>query len=141
MFKDLHNEVSVRLAIAPQSQSGNITLNSSIIDRKGGAGGAFEALEWLIATGVLTTGAATFTCAMTEGDTSNLADGAAVAATDLLGAAPSFTGTNGASSTFRWGYTGKRRYVQLSITIASNAAAAFLSAVAVLAAPATLPTP
>ena len=142
MFKDLHNESSVRIAIAPQSQSGNIALQSPLIDRKGGSGGAFELLEFLIATGAIGTGAATFTTTLTEGDLANGSDQAAVSSTNLQGplAGASFTGAN-PNSTFKLGYTGARRYCQLTITIAANASPAFVSALALLAAPAVLPTP
>ncbi len=140
--KDLHNEISVRIAIAPQSQSGNITLTGNLIDRKGGSGGAFEILEFVIASGAIGTGAATFTATMTHGDLANGSDQVAVASTDLLGtlAGATFTGAS-PTSTFRVGYIGARRYVTLVITIASNASAALIAALAVLGAPATLPTP
>jgi hypothetical protein len=142
MFKDLHNECSARIAIPPQSQSGNIALQSGLIDRKGGSGGAFEALEFLILSGAIGTGAATFTTTVTEGNLANGSDQAAVASTNLLGttAGASFTGSN-PNSAFRLGYIGNARYVQLTITIAANAAPAFVSALALLAAPAVLPTP
>jgi hypothetical protein len=142
MFKDLHNEISVRVAIVPQSQSGNIALQSGLVDRKGGSGGNFEALEFLIESGAIGTGAATFTTTVTHGDLANGSDQAAVASTDLLGtlAGASFTGAN-PNSAFRLGYIGARRYVQLTITIAANASPAFISALALLAAPAVLPTP
>lgn len=142
MFRDIHNESSVRIAIAPQSQSGNIALQSGLIDRKGGSGGAFELLEFLIASGAIGTGGATFTTTITHGDAANGSDQAACASTDLLGttAGASFTGAN-PNSTFKLGYVGVRRYVQLTITIASNASAAFVSALALLGSPATIPTP
>jgi hypothetical protein len=142
MFKDLHSEVSVRVAIAPQSQSGNIALTGNLIDRKGGSGGAYEALEFLIASGAIGTGAATFTTTMTHGDLSSGADQVAVASTDLLGtlAGATFTGAS-PNSTFKVGYIGARRYVTLIVTIASNASPALIAALAVLAAPVTLPTP
>jgi hypothetical protein len=140
--KDLHSEISVRIAIAPQSQSGNIALQSGLIDRKGGSGGAFEALEFLIASGAIASGSATFTTTLTHGDLANGADQAAVASTDLLGtlAGASFTFAS-PNTTFRVGYIGARRFCQLTITIASNAAAALISALALLGVPQTLPTP
>src|SRR5260221_11418209 len=114
--KDLHSEIALRIAIAPQSQAGNIALQSALIDRKGGSGGAFEALEFLIANGAIGTAPATFTTTITHGDLANGTDQAACAATDLLGtpAGASFTGAQ-PNATFRLGYVGARRYVQLTV--------------------------
>jgi hypothetical protein len=144
MFKDLHGEISVRRCIDPQSVSTNTALVGQIIDRKGGSGGAFEALEFLIVSGAIASGSAIFTATLEHGDQANLSD--TVAITDpsslllgtLAGASFTFASPN---STFRVGYVGGRRYVRLTITTTNNAAAALIAALAVLTAPATLPTP
>src|SRR6266571_2162985 len=108
-MRDLHSNVSVRPVINPQSQAGNIALTGATIDRIGGSGGAFETLEFVIVSGAIGTGAATFTASLIHGDTANLSDGVAI--TDpsslILGtlAGASFTGAS-PNSTFRLGYVG-----------------------------------
>ena len=143
-MRDLHSNISVRRCIDPQSVSTNTALVGQIIDRMGGAGGAFEMLEFLIVSGAIASGSAVFTVTMDHGDTSNLADAAAI--TDpsslllgtLAGASFTFASPN---SQFRVGYVGGKRYVRLTLTTTSNAAAALLAAVAILSAPALAPTP
>src|ERR1700675_211582 len=95
MARDLHNNISVRRCIDPQSVSTNTALVGQIIDRMGGPGGAFETLEFLITSGAIASGTAVFTATLEEGTSPTLAD--TVAITDpsslLLGtlAGASFT--------------------------------------------------
>src|SRR3989442_142027 len=95
MAKDLHDNISVRRCIDPQSVSTNTAIVGQIIDRMGGSGGAFETLEFIIASGSIASGTAVFTVTIEHGDQANLSDTAAI--TDpsslLLGtlAAASFT--------------------------------------------------
>jgi hypothetical protein len=137
MSKDLHDNITLRTAIAPVSISTNVATLSSIIDRQG-----YEALEFLILSGLITSGTAGFAVSVAHGESPTLADGAAVDPTLLLGttAGASFTFAN-PSSQFRIGYIGGKRYVQLTITTTNNAAAALLAVVAVLGSPAKAPTP
>lgn len=128
MMRDLHNNIKAVNAIAPQNQAGNVAVVSSIIDRQG-----FESLEFVILTGSLADVDATFTVLVEHGDTSNLADAAAVDDSDLLGteADASFTFDDD-NSVKKIGYTGEKRYVRLTITPANNAGDAYLAAVAIL---------
>jgi hypothetical protein len=137
MGRDLHNNITLRTAIPPISISTNVATLSAIVDRQG-----YESLEFLILTGLITSGTAAFALAMTHGESPTLADGVAVDPTLILGstAGASFTFSN-PSSQFRLGYIGGKRFVQLSITSSANAAAALLAAVAILGAPAKAPTP
>jgi hypothetical protein len=137
MGRDLHSNITLRTAIPPISIATNVATLSSIIDRQG-----YESLEFLILSGLITSGTAVFTVSIAHGESPTLADGAAVDPTQLLGtpAGASFTFAN-PSSQFRIGYIGGKRYVQLTITTSSNAAAALLAAVALLGAPAKAPTP
>lgn len=126
--KDLHNNLKFVRAISPVSVADNTALASEIIDLAG-----YESCEFAIVTGALGDAGAEFTATMTHGDASNLSDGAAVAATDLLGtlAGASFIQSDD-NETFKVGYVGNKRYVRLTITPTNNATAALIAAVAVL---------
>ncbi|HEU4752058.1 MAG TPA: hypothetical protein VFU47_03040 [Armatimonadota bacterium] len=136
-MRDLHNNIDVRRAISPVSVADNTAQVSQIIDRQG-----YEALEFAIATGSLGDADATFTVLVEDGDQANLSDAAAVADTDLLGteAEAGFTFADD-DKTRRIGYVGGKRYVRLTITPVNNAAAALISAVAILGCPAIRPVP
>jgi hypothetical protein len=136
MGRDLHDNITVRTAIAPVSTAINSAIVSAIIDRQG-----YESLEFVILSGLITSGTATFTVSVAHGEAANLSDAAAVDPTQLLGtpAGSSFTFAN-PSSAFRIGVINGKRYVQLTITVANNAAAALLAAVAVLGHPVKAPT-
>lgn len=135
--RDLHNNISVRRAIDPQSISTNVATLSAIIDTLG-----FDELEFIISVGTIASGTAVFTTTIADGDSPTLADGAAVDPTKLLGttAGASFTFAN-PSTEYKLGYIGGHRYVQLTITTTLNAAAALLAAVAVLSGPSKVPAP
>lgn len=119
-------------AIVPNTASGNTPLVSGIIDRVGYQG----PVEFVITTGVLTTGGATYAVTMEHGDDSALADTAAPAAAQLVGtlAAASFAQANG-SSVFHVGYNGPKRYLRLTITPTGSTGAASIAAAAVLQRP------
>ncbi|MCU1242393.1 MAG: hypothetical protein JWO71_3119 [Candidatus Acidoferrum typicum] len=139
MARDLHNNIAVRRCIDPQSVSTNTAIVSQIIDRAG-----YETCEFLITSGPIASGTAVFTATLEHGDSATLADTSAI--TDpsslllgtLAGASFTFSSPN---SQFRLGYIGGKRYVRLTITTTSNAAAALIAALAVLGAPAKAPTP
>lgn len=126
-MKDLHNNIKVSTAIAPQSVSDNTALVSSIIDTRG-----FNSLEFAIATGSIADADATFTVLVEDGNNSNMSDNAAVADAELLSteAAASFQFDDD-NETRKIGYIGAKRYVRLTITPAANASAALISAVAI----------
>lgn len=130
-MKDLHNNVDVRRAISPVSVADNTAQVSQIIDMQG-----YKSLEFCIATGSIADADATFTVLVEDGDDSGLSDAAAVADDNLLGteALAGFQFDDD-DSTKKIGYRGTKRYVRMTITPASNASAALLSAVAVLGHP------
>ncbi|MGA9722724.1 MAG: hypothetical protein WBQ86_09735 [Candidatus Binatus sp.] len=126
-FYDLNSQIAVAPAIAPVSVANNTPLVSAIIDRKD-----YEGVEFIIETGAIASGTAEFTASLVDGNQANLSDAAPVtAAPSLVGALPAipFSAPN---SAFKFGYAGPNRYVQLTITPSANAAAALLTAVAVL---------
>jgi hypothetical protein len=137
MGRDLHDNITLRTAIPPISISTNVATLSSIIDRQG-----YESLEFVILSGLIASGTAVFTVALSHGESPTLADGAAVDPTQTLGtiAGASFTFAN-PSSQFRLGYVGGKRYVQVTITTTNNALAALIAAVAILGHPAKAPAP
>jgi hypothetical protein len=140
MAKDLHNNISVRRCIDPQSVSTNTAIVSAIIDRLG-----YETLEFLICSGTIASATAIFSVTAEHGDSPTLADTVAItdpSPTLLLGtlAGASFTFAS-PSSQFRVGYIGNRRYVRITITTTLNAAAALIAALAILTMPTKAPTP
>lgn len=128
MSKDIFSHAKVIEGIPPTTQSNNTAITGNIIDRS-----SYGALTYLIYTGTLTTGAATFTPSLEHGDAANLSDSAVPAAKELIEtiAGATFAGTDDNKS-FVLGYNGSKRYVRLTITPASNVAAATVGALAVL---------
>ena len=137
MASDIHNNLEVRRAISPVSVADNTAQVSQVIDRKG-----YDALEFFIETGTIASGTATFAVTMDHGEASNLSDALAVPSDQMVGtlATAGFSFSN-PNVTRKVGYIGGKRYVRLTITPAANAAAALLTAVAVLGNPAIAPTP
>ena len=136
MTNDLHNNLDFKRAISPVSVADNTAQVSQIIDRVG-----YGALEFVIATGALADADATFTVLVEHASLANFSDGAAVADEELLGTevVAGFTATDD-DKIRKIGYRGAKRYVRLTVTPASNASGALLSAVAVLGSPVILPT-
>lgn len=135
-MRDLHNNIDVKRVLSPVSVADTTAQVGQIIDRQG-----YDALEYVIGSGSLADADATFTVLLEEGDAANLSDAAAVADADLLGteALASFTFADD-DKVFKLGYKGHKRYTRLTITPAANASAALLTAIAVLAHPASAPT-
>jgi hypothetical protein len=134
--KDLHNNIDIKRAISPVSVSDNTAQVSQIIDTRG-----YESIELVIATGSIADADATFVVLIEDGDSATLTDAAAVSDTFLLGtealAGFQFDDDNECR---KIGYVGGKRYVRATITPASNASAALLSAVWVLGHARTAPT-
>jgi hypothetical protein len=134
--KDLHNNIDIKRAISPVSVSDNTAQVSQILDTRG-----YESIELVIATGSIADADATFSVLIEDGDSSTLTDAAAVSDTFLLGtealAGFAFDDDNECR---KIGYVGGKRYVRATITPASNASAALLSAVWVLGHARTAPS-
>ena len=94
-----------------------------------------------IATGSLADADATFAVKLEHGSQANLSDAADVVAKDLLGttALAAFTYADD-NKTRKIGYRGDLRYTRLTITPSGNAAAALVSAIALLGHPQKVPT-
>ena len=83
---------------------------------------------------------ATFTVLVQDGDNSSLTDAASVSDTFLISTETLASFNYGDDDEVRWiGYNGKKRYVRLTITPANNSGNAYISAVAILGDPETLP--
>lgn len=127
-MRDIYSGLKLVRAISPVSEGGNTPLVSQIIDRQG-----YDSLMFAIATGSLADAGATFTVLLEESDASDMSGSNAVDDVDLNGteAAASFTEADD-DSTKKLGYVGSKRYTRLTITPAGNAAAALISAIAIL---------
>lgn len=137
-MRDLMNNITIRTALAPLAAAvaDNTAQVGQIIDRAG-----FDSLTYAIATGILADADATFTVLLQDGDQANLSDAADVADVDLIGTEALAGFTFAADGvTRKLGYKGAKRYTRLTITPVGNAAAAPLSAVAILGHPGTAPT-
>lgn len=132
-MRDILHRTQPLRAISPVSVSDTTAQVSQIIDLQGCDGCYFA-----ISVGAIASGTATFGILVQEGDQANLSDAATVADQDLTTAtrgtaaivAAAFTFAN-PNTTQRLGYIGNKRYIRLTITPASNAAAALLSAIAI----------
>jgi len=135
-MRDLMNNITPKVAIAPVVVTDNTAQVSAIIDRKG-----YDSLTFLILMGTLADADATFTVLVEEGAAANLSDAAAVADADLIGleATAGFTFADD-GATRKIGYKGGKRYVRLTVTPSGNSGNAPIAAVAVLGHPFSRPT-
>ena len=140
-MQDLHNELTFKVAIIPQTQTNSDTaIVGEIIDTAG-----YDAVEFAIATGTLTDADATFATTLEHGDDSGLSDTAAVTNDDLIGTLAGAGFTFAADkATRKLGYAprtqARKRYVRLTVTpTGNNAGAAPIAAVCVLGRPRTAP--
>jgi hypothetical protein len=106
---DIHSHISVAATLVPAVQTA--TAKGTAVDLKG-----FGSAELVINTGAIDTGG-TFGIALQESNTTTDGDFTAVVAGDLLGTLP---GSLAASSAYRQGYVGNKRYVRAVITKASG---------------------
>lgn len=138
--RDLHNNVNFRTAIAPAAaETTNAVYTTTILDTLG-----FESAELVINAGALAGAGATYTVAMTQSNDSGMAGAIAVSQAqdggDTLGTlAQASFGVANQNSVFKVGYSGIYRYIQATITPASNTSCE-ISALWVLGHPALVPT-
>lgn len=132
-MRDLHHNLNLTTALNTAAIGSNTTTNGAIIDTKG-----FSSLEFAIKSGTLTDG--TYTPALTEGDASDLSDGTAVAAGDLLGtiAGATFAATDD-NKVKKIGYTGGKRYVRLSLVTTGVTTGGTIGAIAIQGHPSFAP--
>ena len=106
---DTYADPKVVASLVPAVQTA--TLKGSTVDTQG-----FGSALLVVNTGAIDTGG-DFSVALQHSDTTTDADFANVTAADLLGTLPT---TLAASTVYRQGYIGKRRYVRAVITKAAG---------------------
>lgn len=140
-MKDLHNVIRTAEALYPAALTTVAGRAGKIIDTQGYGG-----VEFAINYGSVTATNATITPVLKEGDVTGTLT--SVADADLLGTellaslpaqATSRTSGVGKNVTTRLGYSGGKRYVQLSIASSTVTAATILSATAILHSPNVAP--
>ena len=111
MEYDLHN--SVKVASSDVFPAAGASSDSTIIDTRG-----FESLEWLIVSGVITTG--TFATVLEESDVVTFGgEETVVPADEILGALPTFIATDDGQHR-RVGSIGKKRFQRLTLNGAAT---------------------
>lgn len=133
--RDLHNNIEPKVALVSAAiTSAKTTDGTNVIDTAG-----FESVEFLLLSATITDG--TYTPAITAGDASDLSDGAAAPAGDLIGTVAGATFAAADDNLVkRIGYKGAHRYVRLDVTSAGVTTGGTLGAVAVLGHPHDAPT-
>lgn len=114
--------------------TGNGVTTGATIDAKG-----FNALTFVVSTGVITDG--TFTGQIFGGNASDMSDEVAVAAADLIGAAPAIATTDdGVCERVGVNLAAlRKRYYRLKLTQAGATSGGILSAQAILSQPSVAP--
>jgi len=127
-MKDLTSYINPKRCISPVVVSDNTAQVGQIIDKQG-----FESLTYIIASGTLVSATASFTVLLEEGSLANMSDATTVAAVDMIGtpAQASFIFSDD-DKVRKIGYIGGKRYTRLTITPATNAAAAPIAVIALL---------
>jgi hypothetical protein len=136
-MRDLLNSIHPVRAISPAAAvTDNTPFVSQIIDTLG-----YGSLTFVISTGSLADADASFAVTMEHGNAANFSDAAAVPASDLVGTL-ALAGFNFGDDdeTRKIGYIGPKRYVRLTVTPSNNTGNAFVSAVAILGHPNSMPT-
>lgn len=125
MSKDLYSDVKVTRVISPISPSATGTISGAVVDTSG-----YRSTTFVVAAGAQTTTGITVTPVVKSGTATGTLTSAADA--DILGteAAAALSGTAGANSQSKVGYTGSSRYVTCDLTVA-GAATGVYSVVAV----------
>lgn len=108
-MRDLSNNIGPIAALVPQVLSATNT--SAAIDIRG-----FNSAALIINTGAIVA-SGNFTAKLQESDTTTSGDFTDVAAADLIGALPAVLA---ASTVYKQGYIGTRRYLRLVITLNSG---------------------
>lgn len=130
---DIHNELTQTTSMGPVAIVSDTTTAGAIIDTQG-----FAALEYVIASGVITDGA--YAILVEDGNDSGLSDAAAVSDTFLTNTEASagfaLTDDNTVKSI---GYVGHKRYVRLSIVSTATSSGGLFSVVATQGAAFTRP--
>lgn len=125
MLLDLFDNLDFTNVVPPQTATNsNTAVNSTIVDLMNARSVVFD-----INVGPITNSNATLVPSLTEGNDPALADGATVAAGDMLGtiAGATFGGSaqgNTANTGAKVGYIGSKRYVRLTLTPTLNQAGA-----------------
>ena len=133
-MKDMLNAITVKKVIASISGAGDdVAIVGAIIDHQG-----YESATYIINTGVLADGDATFTVLLEEGDDSGLSDNAGVADGHMISQSSNAPETDAAfafgddGEVRTLGYRGAKRYTRMTITPANNTGAWPIGVVCVL---------
>ncbi len=136
--RDLMNNVTPKVAIAPFVATDGTAAVSAAIDTRG-----YESVTFLIALGTLADSDATWAVTVKEGDTSTQGNHTAVADTDLLGteALAGFAAASDDGACKKIGYSGTKRYVSIEIDdVVANTGNAPMCVIALLGHPQLAPT-
>ena len=136
-MRDMHHNIEPKVALSPESAfTDDGTYVGPIIDRRG-----YMSVEFLIVAGKLLDAGATFTPSLEASDNSDMSSSEVPSATEMLGTIALATFTQADDYLVKkLGYTGKRRYLRLTMTPANNQSDAFVAALAVLGHGQDLPT-
>lgn len=129
MEYDLHNNIKELVALNPVAVTA--TVSTAIIDTKG-----YDSLEFVVAAGVITDGTYVFT--LTESDDSGMSGATALPADETLGSVPTLLLSED-QKIQRVGSIGKKRYQQMTITVAGTTTGGVLAVVAILGHPNSKP--
>lgn len=112
-IRDLISNVKAIQGFAPVTVTDNTATQSGIIDLQG-----YNSVAFFLQTGTLADIDATFAITLIAGDNSGLSDGAAPAATEILGTtAFTFADDN---KVIKTGYVGSKRYIRYTVTPSNN---------------------
>jgi len=128
-MRDLHSNLTPKVALTPQAISTDTATNGEIVDLQG-----YQSVAFFLQSATLTDG--TYTPSLVAGDQSDLSDGVAVTAAELIGtiAAATFAATDD-DAIKSIGYKGDKRYIRLVVTSAGTTSGGTLSACAALGNP------
>jgi hypothetical protein len=141
-MRDLHDQIRILRSISPVAIGTTGTgKTGAIVDRSG-----YDSVEFEISYGTVTATNAVFTVVVKEGDVTgtmtSIADGDLIGTEALAGLAAASSRTSGTSKnvTKRLGYTGLKRYVQVSKLSSTVTAGTPVGANVILGMPKAAPT-
>ena len=134
-MRDLAHDLGLTPAISAITVSDNTAQVGAIIDMKG-----FSSIMFAINVGLVADAAGVFTVLLEDGDDSGLSDAAAVDDSFLIETEADASWTQATQSTARkLGYIGYKRYLRVTVTPTTNAAACTFAVTAVKGHPRNAP--
>lgn len=135
-MRDIANNVNLRPAFVPGAAVTDNTVQTSTILDTYGYGAAMLGLV----TGTLTDADATFTVALSESNDSGMAGANVVSATDMTSIALASFDFSADNVCKKLGYIGGKRFLQATITPATNTGNLFVAGMWILGKPVHAPT-